>query len=71
MVRVLKKLENLGLKYVCRIRSSDKLTESDLDDSIHNLDENTTTRIVKYVVDKMPYYLATNLYDTTEFLGYC
>jgi Transposase DDE domain len=63
----LKKLENLGLKYVCRIRSNDKLTESEFDDSIQNLDENITTRIVKYVVKEMPYYLATNLYDQTEF----
>jgi Transposase DDE domain len=64
------KLEDLGLKYICRIRSNNKLTNSDSDDSIQNVTDNITTRIVKYVVDKMPYYLATNLYDEEEFLGY-
>ena len=45
------------------MRSTLNLINPDIDNSIQDLKDNKTTRIVKYVIGNTPYYLATNLYD--------
>lgn len=63
------KLEKLGLKYVCRLRSNSSLIDPNLNDSIKQYgdDNDKTIRIIKYSIKKTNYYLATNLYDRDEF----
>ena len=66
-INFFKKLENLKLKYICRLSCDlNMITISDLKDYIYTLDT-FQTRIVKYKIGDQMYYLATNLYDDNEF----
>ena len=60
------KLENLGLKYVCRIKSNSTLI-TNLNDSVQTYKDDCQTRVVVYNINKKSYYLATNLFDCVEF----
>ena len=60
------KLEELKIRYVCRLRSNMSIIPKDNEDAIVRV-KNLNIRVITYKINENNYYLATNLLDKDEF----
>ena len=58
-----KKLHERDMFYICRLRENSTMISETDNDHVVKLDNNTSTRIITYTINKQNYYIATNLFN--------
>ena len=66
-INFIKKLENLKINYIVRIKKNSTFLKNEITDHIHITKDGIQIRAVTYKINNKEYYLATNLMDTKEF----